>query len=137
MTDFSYSILPGVVWSYTEIVIGLTSACLPVSKPAVLWVTHKIGITGREGIFTRLRLIRSSYRGSSNDTAVNTDAMELSIKHIPASPGAIEAPRGSRKGSVGGNSRPCLSEDTLSSATTIIAGDLSFIATDKRLDEIV
>ncbi|KAJ4411356.1 hypothetical protein N0V82_009008 [Gnomoniopsis sp. IMI 355080] len=138
-TDFSYNIVPVVVWSYTEIVIGLVSACLPVSKPAALWVTHRLGITGKEACFSCLGSAKSSQGGSSsNDTAVNTDAsreQQQSNKGLSTPSATQPAGRMSRTGSVGNSRYLWLSEDTLASGT--MASELSPISTDKRVEDFV
>lgn len=69
--DFSYSILPVVIWSLIEIVGGIVSACLPVSKPAVLWTTHKLGLTGEAGLLWRLGSPKTWY-GSGTKSAGET-----------------------------------------------------------------
>lgn len=123
-TDFTYNIVPVVVWSYVEIVIGLVSACLPVSKPAVLWVTNRLGITGNNGFLKRLGLLRTTTCASSdNNTAVNSDAPEGSgrqskLLSTSSASGTMQSGSGDRSGTVG-NSRYFLSGDTLSSDTMV------------------
>lgn len=123
-TDFTYNIVPVVVWSYVEIVIGLVSACLPVSKPAMLWVTNRLGITGKNGFLKRLGLLRStSCASSSNNTAVNSEAPEGSgrqskLASMSSAGRTQQSGSGDRSGTLG-NSRYLLSGDTLSSDTMV------------------
>lgn len=51
--DYTYTMAPTVTWSYIEIGGGVVSACMPVSKPAFLWMTTKIGLTGERGLLSR------------------------------------------------------------------------------------
>lgn len=123
-TDFTYTIVPVVVWSYVEIVIGLVSACLPVSKPAVLWVTNRLGITGKNGFLKRMGLLRSTTcASSSNNTAVNSDALEGSVRQsklasTSSAGGTQQSVSGDRSGPVG-DSRYFMSGETLSSDTMV------------------
>lgn len=120
-TDFAYNVVPVVVWSYIEIVIGLVSACLPVSKPAVLWVTHRLGITGQHGFLRRFGLLRTTTAASSsNNTAVNSDApadgRQSKLASTSSAGGTQQAETGGQT-DIMRNSRHILSGDTLSSDT--------------------
>lgn len=136
-TDFSYNIVPVVVWSYVEIVIGLVSACLPVSKPAVLWVTHRLGITGQKGFLRRFGLLRTTTcASSSNNTAVNSDApadgRQSKLASTSSAGGTQQADAGGQADTGGQtdimrSSRFILSGDTLSSDTMV--SELMFMPT--------
>ena len=104
--DFTYSIMPIVVWSTIETTVGITCACLPLLRPVLLVIIPQSiqklfpssGQDGKSKSGHRARPLHPSYRqvmtpsgaDSTNDPAHNNRlALELMIPGQPDKPSAV------------------------------------------------